>query len=237
MRTTLASWLLGVAGTFVVLALLLLQWQLVLLTLPPLVYLTLAGLRPIQRPVLDVSRQVSRDRASVGQEVLVTLRVANRGSRLDLVEISDTLPEGLDLKGGLAHVAISLGAGEEVSIEYKVAPNLRGRYVIGPVEARALAASGLEYEEVTLSLRSTIVVAPQLEDIRKARIFPRRTRFRIGQIPSRRADLGTEFWGLREYRPGDETRRINWKASARFDSLITNETEGEERGRRRHRRR
>ena len=39
MRTALASWVAGVAATFVVLALLFLEWRLVLLAIPPLVFL------------------------------------------------------------------------------------------------------------------------------------------------------------------------------------------------------
>src|SRR3990170_1897600 len=81
MRTSLASWLAGVAGTFVAISLLFLNWRILLLALPPIVYLALAGLRPVPAPVLDVARQASRDRLSVGQEVLVTVRVANRGPR------------------------------------------------------------------------------------------------------------------------------------------------------------
>lgn len=36
-----------------------------------------------------------------------------------------------------------------------------------------------------------------------------------------------EFFGCREYRPGDEIRRINWKASARAGQLVVTEYEEE----------
>jgi len=39
--------------------------------------------------------------------------------------------------------------------------------------------------------------------------------------------LGTEFYSMREYIPGDDPKRINWKASARYNHLIVNETEAE----------
>src|SRR5260370_10723852 len=32
---------------------------------------------------------------------------------------------------------------------------------------------------------------------------------------------------MREYVPGDDPKRINWKASARYNELIVNETEAE----------
>jgi len=41
-----------------------------------------------------------------------------------------------------------------------------------------------------------------------------------GVSKSRRRGVGTEFVELREYRPGDEVRTIDWKASARLGRLI-----------------
>ncbi|MEK6911459.1 MAG: DUF58 domain-containing protein, partial [Candidatus Thermoplasmatota archaeon] len=226
----MASSLASVAGIFVVLALLFLEWRLLLLAIPPLTYLVLAGLRPVPSPVLDVIREVSEDRVPVGQEVSVTLRVANRGPRIDLLELYDGVPREFAVPKGRPHLAIALRNGEQVTITYTVLPRLKGQFQLGPVIARSLSPSGLDYEEAILPIRTTINVPPRLEDIRRARIQPRRTRAWVGQIPSRLIGLGTEFWGLREYVPGDETRRINWKATARLDRLVTNEYEGERSG-------
>ena len=230
MRTSLASWLAGSAGAFVVLAVLFLDWRLVLLSAPPLVFLVLAGMRPVPAPLLDVVREVSRDRVAVGQEVHVTLRVANRGPRLDLLEVYDEVPRELVVSSGRPHLALALRRDEEVTIRYTVASPLKGVYVLGPLVARNTGASGLEFEEVVAPIRTQISVAPPLEDVRRAKVQPRRTRRWIGQIPSRTIGPGAEFWGLREYVPGDEIRRINWKATARFGRLVTNEVEGERSG-------
>jgi len=227
MRTTLAAWLAGIACAFIVLAFLFLDWRLLLLTLPSLVYLAISGLTPVPKPMIDVSCNVSQDRVSVGQEVQVTLKVVNRGSRLDLVEIHQDVPKELDVPKGFPHIALALDSGEELALEYVVVPRMKGIHSLGPLVVRSMGASGLEFEEVIVPIKIQITVAPQIEDLRRAKIQPRRMRLLIGQILSRRAGTGTEFRGLREYRQGDEIRQINWKASARFDSLITNEMEGE----------
>src|SRR5881296_3921428 len=120
MRTALASWLVGASAGFIVLALLLLDWRLVLLAVPPVVFLAIAGMRPVSAPVLDVVREVSRDRSVVGQEVRVTLRVANRGPRVDLLELSDGVPREADVTDGRPHIVVALGEREEVSIHYTV---------------------------------------------------------------------------------------------------------------------
>lgn len=230
MRTSFVTTLTSAAGTFIVLALLFLEWRLLLLAIPPLTYLVLAGLRPVPPPLLEVSREVSEDRVPVGQEVSVTLRVRNRGPRLDLLELYDAVPRELAVAKGRPHLAVALGTGEEAAISYTVSPRVKGQFSLGPLVARSLSPYGLEYEEAIVSIRTTINVPPPLEDIRRARVQPRRTRAWVGQIPSRVIGLGTDFWGLREYVPGDETRRINWKATARLDRLVSNEYEGERSG-------
>jgi uncharacterized protein (DUF58 family) len=37
--------------------------------------------------------------------------------------------------------------------------------------------------------------------------------------------VGDEFYGLREYRPGDDLRRVHWKSTARLDQLIIRQPE------------
>jgi uncharacterized protein (DUF58 family) len=45
----------------------------------------------------------------------------------------------------------------------------------------------------------------------------------IGETPINVPGIGTEFYDIREYSPGDDFRQINWKASARRGGLLVNE--------------
>ena len=45
----------------------------------------------------------------------------------------------------------------------------------------------------------------------------------VGDIPIERVGIGTEFYDIREYQPGDDFRQINWKATARRGGLMTSE--------------
>jgi uncharacterized protein (DUF58 family) len=46
--------------------------------------------------------------------------------------------------------------------------------------------------------------------------------------PPGQAAAGTEFFGVREYQPGDSPHSINWRASARYtDTLYANEYQQE----------
>jgi len=230
MRTPLASGLAAAALGLLLAGLALRSWQLVLLALPPIIVLALGSLFPPVRPRVVALRSLSRDRAEVGHPVEVHLLVRNEGPALDLVEIVDVLPRELAVVRGTNHAVVSLEKGADVSLTYTVRSAVKGDFRIGPVRVRSLDPLVLGAEDAVVRLDARLVVAPAMEDLRRAKLGPRRTRPWFGQVPSRQIGAGTDFWGVREYVAGDEVRRINWKASARLDRLFTNEYEGERSG-------
>ncbi|MFU8806934.1 MAG: DUF58 domain-containing protein, partial [Bradymonadaceae bacterium] len=50
----------------------------------------------------------------------------------------------------------------------------------------------------------------------------------FGDVPRRVRGLGEEFFGLREAMPGEDSRRIHWKTSARRGALVVRENEARE---------
>jgi uncharacterized protein (DUF58 family) len=90
------------------------------------------------------------------------------------------------------------------------------------MDSGRLHRSGMVFGET-----SEFSVVAKTEPTKGANIAPKKTRNWVGMIKSRRVGIGTEFFGLRDYVSGDELRRINWKASARRDILLTNEFESE----------
>ncbi len=230
MRTPLVSGLAAASLGLLVLGLALRSWQVVLLALPPLLFLALGALSVPSRPRVKATRTLSRDRIQVGTDVYVDLTVHNAGRSLDLVEILDVLPSEFDLVRGTNHAVVPLPAGEAVTLSYAMRPVVKGEYVVGPLRVRSFDSLGLGIEDAVVHLESSVAVAPTLEDLRRASLVPRRTRPWFGQVPSRRLGIGTSFWGIRDYEPGDEVRRINWKATARLDRPLTNEYEGDRSG-------
>jgi len=230
MRTSLSSGLAAMSLGFLVLGLALRSWHVVLLSLSPVIFLALGSLFPPGTPRVVAVRTLSRDRVQTGSDARVELVVRNEGPALDLAEILDVLPPELAVVRGTNHAVVALEHGGVVPLSYDVRSAVKGDFHLGPVRVRALDPLALGAEDATVPLDSRLVVAPAMEDLRRVRIQTRRTRPWFGQVPSRRIGVGTEFWGIREYVPGDEVRRINWKASARFDRLFSNEYEGERSG-------
>ena len=230
MRTPLSSGLAAASLGLLLLGLAARTWQIVLLALPPIIVLAIGSIAPPARPRLAVVRSLSRERTDSGHDVDVELLVRNEGASLDLVEIADVLPRELVVVRGTHHAVVSLEEGGSLRLAYTIRPAVKGDFVLGPVRARSFDPLALGSQDAVVDLRSPLVVAPPMEDLRRATLQPRRTRPWFGQVPSRRIGAGTDFWGVREYVAGDEVRRINWKASARLEGLFTNEYEGERSG-------
>lgn len=230
MRTPLASGLAATSLALLLFGLTIRSWQVVLLSLPPVIFLALGSLFPPATPHVVAMRSLSRDWAQAGLDVDVELVVRNEGPALDLVEIVDVIPRELGVVQGTNHVVVSLERGGSASIAYTVRPAVKGDFHLGLVRVRSLDPLALGTEDAVAMVDSRLVVAPAVEDLRRTRIQPRRTRPWFGQVPSRQIGVGTDFWGIRTYVTGDDVRRINWKASARFDALYSNEYEGERSG-------
>lgn len=230
MRTPLAGGLVAASLAFVLIALVSRRWEYVLLALPPLVFLAFGSLFQPPVPEVSVARGLSRDRLQVGDEFEVVLTIENRGASVDLLELVDRMPAGLALVRGTNHAVLALAAGERFELTYVARPLVKGEYAIGPARVRALDPLALGAEDATLAGTSRLVVAPIMEKLTRAKLGPRRTRPWFGHVPSRHIGVGSEFWGVRDYTPGDEVRRINWKASGRLDRVLSNEYEGERSG-------
>ncbi|MBC7169856.1 DUF58 domain-containing protein [Candidatus Bipolaricaulota bacterium] len=179
-----------------------------------------------RRPRFAAHRTLSAIRLWEGETVEVETTLVNRGSRVELVHVTDPLPPGLELTDGATEGVAELGGGDSVSLRYTVRAR-RGHYPLRSlhVEAEDLLGYATWYDD--LPCPTPLTVLPRFERLRGIAIAPRRTLVQAGTARSRRGGVGIEFFGTREYRPGDEIRRINWKAAARVGELVVTEFEEE----------
>lgn len=108
-------------------------------------------------------------------------------------------------------------------VTYTISARDRGKYSIGPVKVKS--SDPLSLFDFDLEIPSTIDVT-----VRPARIklitetipgFPQGSL----KIKNPCYEDITMHRSIREYKNGDEQKRINWRASAKFDSLFTNQYE------------
>lgn len=103
-------------------------------------------------------------------------------------------------------------------------PTRRGRFALGPPTVRTAGPLGLAGRQATLAQRQEVKVYPALRGRDEVALRLRRGRMlQAGVRSSAIRGGGSEFDALREYLPDDEFRRINWRATARSSSAITNQ--------------
>ncbi len=230
MQTELSAWIVGIASALLIVGIVTQEVRILALIIPLAVYLALGMLFESGPPVLRVKRRVDRENAFEGDLVHVHLMVENRGPPIELLEVHDPYPPELELVEGSNYLVVGLEQHEVREFDYTLRLRTKGRHMIGPVRLRSRDLSTFFVHETVGEEAIPITVSPAREDLRKTMVPVYRTRPWWGQIPSRAPGIGTDFWSIRNYASGDEMRRINWKASARLDSLLTNEFEGEKSG-------
>ena len=190
----------------------------------PLAVLVVAGLAAARDPELDVDATADRDRAIVGDEVTVEVRLrAHRA--VDRLELLLVVPPGLEGPDGSARawaVAVALAAGEERTVPVTLACRRWGAYRLGDLHLRAHDRFRLLTWEQRLDLRAPLKVFPEPQALR-ALVRPLETQVSTGTQVSRHRGEGIEFADIRPFLPGDRPRSINWRATARRGEPWVNE--------------
>ncbi|MBA3046631.1 MAG: DUF58 domain-containing protein [Candidatus Thermoplasmatota archaeon] len=228
MRSAKGFWLATAAVSCIVVGIFLASGAVVALSLPIVAYIgMMALLLESGEAKLEVKRSVSDTRIMAGDIIEVEITVRNLGPKIDLIEVKDRIPDHLVVKKGNNVALMSLDPGEEQSFSYTLGCPLRGRYVLDNMAITVMDTGRLHAARLDFRNKSEFSVVATVEPIRGVKIAPKKTRNWVGMIKSKRVGIGTEFYGLRDYVSGDELRKINWKASARSEGLLTNEFESE----------
>lgn len=204
--------LLGLAIAIVLATALDVQVSLIATGLFDLVILVL-GFWDAQR--VKVNRvQVTRlplHRLSIGRDNPVVLCV-QAGNRRAKIRLRDYYPLEFEVSAPLLEASLESNSTQELT--YTVHPDSRGEYQWGDIQVRQRGQWGLAWHDWKIPARQTVAVYPDLVGLRSLSI--RLTLENTGTMrQSRRIGTGTEFAELREYGIGDDTRLIDWKATAR----------------------
>jgi uncharacterized repeat protein (TIGR01451 family) len=201
--------------------------ELISLAVPLVIYLLAGFIWGPQKLDLEVIRNVNYERVAPGDPVTITLTIKNKGSHLENLLLEDTSPSGLEVIEGSNHRLISLKAGATLNWSYTV-KGRRGYYPLNNMHASARDLLGLVEHDAVIQTTGQFFVLPMAPRVRRIAIRPRMTRVYSGSIPARIGGPGIEFFGVREYQPGDPQHWINWRTSARYsNSLFSNEYEQE----------
>ena len=115
---------------------------------------------------------------------------------------------------------LSLAPGQQAELETTLAPTRRGVRRTDRVTVRSFGPLGLAARQRSLTADGSVRVIPPFLS---RRLLPSRLA-RLRELDGRTAvqvrGAGTEFDSLREYVRGDDTRSIDWRASARSRTTV-----------------
>lgn len=176
---------------------------------------------------LQVRRDLSDERVSPQKPVTVDISLLNLGSDVEELALEDVISPALKVVNGSTRHLISLPRGGRFEFRYTV-QGPRGAFAFEALRAEATDHLGLSRVSRTVRTPGELFVFPSIAPIKHVPIRPRRTRVYAGTIPARVGGAGVEFFGVRDYQPGDSPRHINWHVSARqVEALFSNEFQQE----------
>jgi uncharacterized protein (DUF58 family) len=172
---------------------------------------------------LSSTRRLSGARAAAGQQSSVTLRLDNV-SRLPtgLLLVEDRVPYVLGSRPRFVLDRIEPRGRREVT--YHVRSEVRGRFELGPMAIRLTDPFGLCELQRSFASRDTLIVTPLVEALPHTRL----TGEWAGSGESRArsiASAGEDDAATREYRHGDDLRRVHWRSTARLNQLMVRREE------------
>jgi uncharacterized protein (DUF58 family) len=171
-----------------------------------------------QRFRISARRTVTPARVPRGETADVTLEIANADTRTGgLWVLTEQLPG--DLGASPRFVVDRLAPGARSQLHYTVHGQRRGRHVLGPVRLRLVDPFGLVERSAVGVDSAPLLVVPR---VRPLGAGGPAGGLGGGGEGSRRtiAVHGEDDVSTREYRHGDDLRKVHWRATARTGELM-----------------
>jgi uncharacterized protein (DUF58 family) len=172
---------------------------------------------------LACTRSLEPSRAPVGSSARVILRLQNM-SRLPTgtLLLEDRLPYAL---GSRPRVVLErLGPHQASSVAYTVRADVRGRYPVGPLVIRLTDPFGLCELNRSFPSVDRLIVIPQVVPLPTVRLSGEYAG--TGDSRARSVSVhGEDDAATREYRRGDDLRRVHWRSTARTGELMVRREE------------
>ena len=167
---------------------------------------------------VEVSRTVSPARVAIEERSVVTVRIRNvEASASPVLMAEESLDYALGDRPRFVLPALRPGGVHEV--QYTVRSHTRGVHRLGPLRVRVRDPFGIGLRAASVAGDAEVVVLPRVVPLSSGRSLGSGIGSE-GSVPHMVALHGEDDQTVREYRDGDDLRRIHWPATARTGDLM-----------------
>jgi uncharacterized protein (DUF58 family) len=173
------------------------------------------------RSGLRLHRELSARELPTDEVLDVTVSVRGRMPRGRSLLLEDLAPREL---GGAHRFALTGMSGEGLTrSHYQLRVGARGIHHLGPIRIHVIDRFGMVHRVINAGGRDEVIVHPRVVALDAFVLSGASVGSGSGHLGARGA--ATDDVIPREYRSGDEMRRVDWKASARTGSLMVRSEE------------
>lgn len=171
------------------------------------------------RPKLRYTREIHPSQITVGEDAETVVRLSNvNAMAATSLELVDEAPSSL---GGGARFVVARAFGRwDQAVKYQMRSDQRGRFLVGPLKAKAGDPLGLARVNVRPRGDSTLIrVTPKIWPL--ASVARGVGHGATGESsPHRTGTAGQDDVLVREHRHGDDIRRVHWRMTAKQGELM-----------------
>lgn len=172
---------------------------------------------------LSSTRSIVPSRTPVGHPATIALRVTNRAEqRSGLLQLDDGVPHVL---GPHARFVVDrLAPGASVELKYELSSALRGRFAIGPLRLKLTDPFGLVERSRGFAATDVLTIVPVVHPLPGVGLGGA---YSIGGDSSARSVSiqGEDDAATREFRSGDDLRKVHWRSTAWVGKLMVRREE------------
>jgi uncharacterized protein (DUF58 family) len=199
----------------------LVELHMVALATAALVAASVAYVRSRQVHV-QVDRTLHPPRVYAGSASRVDLVVRNHGRRTPVLSVRDPFNRGWRWARFLVP---PLAPGASSRAAYRLPTDERGVFDIGPLEVTSSDPFGIATARFATAGMTQLTVYPRIDVVDALPTAQGQDPHSGAQRPRALLGAGEEFYALRQYEVGDDTRRVHWPSTARLGELMIRQDE------------
>src|SRR5688572_13532945 len=170
--------------------------------------------------------RITPDKLSNGDINELKIQLENFYPFLVTLNVIDEIPHQFQRRD--LNFVMTLSAGEKKTIFYHIRPLKRGEYSFGAVNVFVSSPLAFLSRRFKFSADTLVPVYPSYIQMRKYELMAISNRLTEAGIKRiRRVGQNREFELIKEYVNGDDIRTVNWRATARRNTLMVNHFQDE----------